>query len=327
MRVLAGDVGGTKTLLAVASVHGDAVEIISEARYESRAHTGLAPIVRDFLVPGSFSVEGACFGVPGPVVGGTCRTPNLPWLTSAEELARDTGLARVRLINDFAAAALGVLALEPASLAVLQEGRPHEHGTRAVLGAGTGFGQAILFWDGARYRVNPGEAGHGGFAAQGKLQHELVLQLEERNLPVSVERILSGPGLLRIYRFLLSTGVSTSPEVEAALDHADAGQVIGDYAARGVDACQQTIALFLDAYGAEAGSLALRALAEGGVYVAGGIAPKVLPFIRAGSFMDAFRRKGRLSALMRSFPVAVVLEPKVGLLGAALEAARLAGSQ
>jgi glucokinase len=327
MRVLAGDVGGTKTLLALASVRGNAVEIISEARYESPTYNGLAPIVRDFLAPVTLSVEGACFGVPGPVVGGTCRTPNLPWLTSAEELTRDTGLARVQLINDFAAAGLGVLALEPASLAVLQEGRPEVHGTRAVLGAGTGFGQAILFWDGTRYRVNPGEAGHAGFAAQGKLQHELVLRLEERHLPVSVERILSGPGLLRIYRFLVSTGVPTSAEVEVALEHADAGQVIADYAARGVVACRQTIALFLDAYGAEAGSLALRALAQGGMYVAGGIAPKILPFIRTGGFMDAFRRKGRLSALMGSFPVAVVLEPKVGLLGAALEAARLAGSQ
>jgi len=324
MRVLAGDVGGTKTLLALATVHGDAVEIISEARYESPTYNGLAPIVRDFLVPGSLSVEGACFGVPGPVVGGTCRTPNLPWLTSAEELVRDTGLARVRLINDFAAAALGVLALEPAALAVLQEGRPEAHGTRAVIGAGTGFGQAILFWDGTRYRVNAGEGGHGGFAAQGTLQHELVLRLEERHLPVSIERILSGPGLLRIYRFLVSTGVPTSAEVEAALEHADAGQVIAEHAARGVVACRQTIALFLDAYGAEAGSVALRVLAQGGVYVAGGIAAKLLPFIRAGSFMDALRRKGRMSDLMRSFPVAVVLEPRVGLLGAALEAARLA---
>jgi glucokinase len=321
MRVLAGDIGATKTLLALASVRGDVVEVVSETRYESAAYPGLAPIVRDFLA-GVHSVAGACFGVPGPVVDGACRTPNLPWLIDAGELARDAGLAQVELVNDFAAAALGLLALTPAALAVLQEGQPREHGTKAVLGAGTGFGQAILFWDGTRYRVNAGEAGHGGFAAQGRLQHELVAKLEERHLPVSVERVLSGPGLLRIYRFLAHAGVPTSSEVEAALAHADAGPVIAEHAARGVEACRQALALFLDAYGAEAGSAALRVLAHGGVYVAGGIARKLLPFITTGGFMDAFRRKGRMSDLMRTFPVAVVLEPRVGLLGAALAAAR-----
>lgn len=324
MLVMAGDIGGTKSLLAAARSDRDQIEIVSERQFTSPAYPDLAPIIREFIAGLPESIGAACFGAPGAVVGGECRTPNLPWFLTESALQRDTGIPHVLLVNDFAAAALGVLALPRQSLFELQAGIPVEHGTKAVIGAGTGLGQAILFWDGHDYRVNPTEAGHGGFAAQGQLQHALALSLEPRHLPVSVERIVSGPGLVRIYEFLVARGVPTAPEVTDTRDEGDPAARITRRAAAGGDpAAEQALDLFVDAYGAEAGSLALRVLATGGVYVAGGIAPKILPKLQDGTFMRAFARKGRMSEFMARFPVHVVLEPRVGLLGALTQAARL----
>ena len=326
MLVVAGDIGGTKSLLAAARPGDGRFEIVAERRFASTAYPDLAPIVREFTSELAEAAGAACFGVPGAVADGECRTPNLPWFLAESALQRDTGIARVHLINDFAAAALGVLALPPAALVELQAGARVEHGTRAVIGAGTGLGQAILFWDGHGYRVNPTEAGHGGFAAQGELQHALALSLEPRYLPVSVERIVSGPGLVRIYDFLVARGVATSPTAGDVHQSADPAACIAERAAAGDDlSATQALELFVDAYGAEAGSLALRVLATGGVYVAGGIAPKLLPRLQDGTFMRGFSRKGRVRELMARFPVHVVLDPRVGLLGALAEAGRLAG--
>ena len=323
MRVLAGDVGGTKTLLAVVEVDGDSVRIGEEARYSSPEYPGLASVLREFLARVRGPVEAACLGVPGAVLGGACRTPNLPWYLTEEALRRETGIPGLSLINDFAAAALGVLGLDPASLATLQEGVPESRGTRAVIGAGTGLGQAILVWNGRHYMVNPTEAGHAGFAASGEVQRSLVAHLESTFFPVSVERILSGPGLVRIYDFLVSRGVSTWPEVREAFGRSDPGAVIAEYALSGRDlACDQAIDLFVAAYGAEAGNLALRTLATGGVYVAGGIAPKILARLRGGAFVRAFRDRGRMTPFLERIPVHVVLETRSGLIGAALAAAR-----
>jgi len=324
MLVVAGDIGGTKSLLAAARPGGGRLEIVAERRFASPAYPDLAPIVREFTSELPEAVGAACFGVPGAVVNGECRTPNLPWLLAESALQRDAGIARVLLINDFAAAALGVLTLPPASLLELQAGVEEEHGTRAVIGAGTGLGQAILFWDGHAYRVNPTEAGHGGFAAQGELQHALALSLEPRHLPVSVERVVSGPGLVRIYDFLVARGVPTASDAGSAHDDGEPAARIAQRAAGGADpAAVQALELFLDAYGAEAGSLALRVLATGGVYIAGGIAPKILPKLQDGTFMRGFARKGRMHEFMARFPVHVVLEARVGLLGALAEARRL----
>ena len=326
MLVLAGDIGGTKSLLAAARGDRERLEIVSERRFASPAYPDLAPIIHEFTAELPEPVGAACFGVPGAVVSGECRTPNLPWFLTESALQRDTGIARILLINDFAAAALGVLALPHTSLFELQAGVPVEHGTKAVIGAGTGLGQAILFWDGRDYRVNPTEAGHGGFAAQGELQHALALSLEPLYLPVSVERIVSGPGLVHIYDFLVARGVPTVANVADGGDAEDPAARIARSAAAGSDpAAAQALDLLVDAYGAEAGSLALRVLATGGVYVAGGIAPKILPKLRDGSFMRGFARKGRMSEFMARFPVHVVLEPRVGLLGALTQAARLVG--
>jgi glucokinase len=322
MPVLAGDVGGTKTLLALVEPHGGGVRVLRERRFDSPAHSGLAPIVAEFLGEGAAGMNAACFGVPGAVSDGACVTPNLPWVIREAELASSTGLTRVRLINDFAAAALGVLALGPESLATLQAGAGDPRGTKAVLGAGTGLGQALLVWDGQRHSVVPTEAGHCDFAPQGEEQRALQRHLEAgHGGRVSVERVVSGPGLARIYAFLVAQGTPTTPEVEHELVTGDAAAVISRHGMAGTDAaCARALEIFVAAYGAEAGNLALRSLPRGGLYVAGGVAPKIRARIEDGSFLDAFRRKGRMSELMATFPVYLVLEPRVGLLGAALEA-------
>lgn len=319
--VLAGDVGGTKTLLALAEPAGESVRIVRETLYQSPLYPGLAPIVCAFLEEVREPIAAACFGLPGPVLDGACRTPNLPWFLTERDLARETKLARVRLINDFGAAAMGVLALPPEAFVTLQEGDAEPHGARAVIGAGTGLGQAVLFWDGNRYRPHATEGGHAGFAPQGELQRDLGTYLEKSHRPVSVERAVSGPGLLRIYRFLVERGVSTWPEVAEAIAREDPGEVIARHALARTDiACEQALDLFVSVYGAEAGNMALRTMATGGVYLGGGIAPKILPRLREGPFLEAFRNKGRMRDLLSRLPLLVVLEPRAGLLGAALEA-------
>jgi glucokinase len=324
--VLAGDIGGTKSLLAAARVSGGAgaVETVAERRFPSAAYSDLAPIVTEFVSQLDEAVVVACFGVPGAVVDGACKTPNLPWFLSESALERDTGIARVRLVNDLAAAASGVLALPPQALLTLQAGKLAGHGTKAVIGAGTGLGQAILWWDGAEYRVQATEGGHGGFAAQGDLQHELARWLEAHTMPVSVERVVSGQGLVGIYEFLAGRGTPTSGAIAQEQGAGDPAAVIAGHALAGDDeACRQALELFVEAYGAEAGSLALRVLATGGVYVAGGIAAKIRSRLQDGVFMRAFRNKGRMTELMQRIPVHVVLEPRVGLLGALAEATAL----
>ncbi len=323
--VLAGDVGGTKTLLALVEPGKEHLRVVTEKLFPSPHFPGLAPIVRQFLEEAKEPVGHACFGLPGPVLHGECRTPNLPWFLTERELARDTGLAHVRLINDFAAAAMGVLALPREAFVTLQEGQEEEHGTIAVIGAGTGIGEAFLFWDGRRYRANPTEGGHAGFAPQGDLQRDMLAYLEKSFQPVSVERAVSGPGLVRIYRFLIERGVSSWPEVGQEIARADPGEVIARHALAKDDlACEQALDLFTACYAAEAANMALRGMATGGVYVGGGIAPKILARLREGTFVETFRNKGRMRALMESIPLRVVLEPRAGLLGAALEASHLA---
>ncbi|HPC83595.1 MAG TPA: glucokinase [Thermoanaerobaculaceae bacterium] len=324
MTVLAGDAGGTKTILALVEGEEHDFRIVAEERFASAEYPGLAPIVRRFLEAHEATVEAACFGVPGAVRHGECGTPNLPWFLSESELESATGVPHVRLVNDFAAAAAGVLVLPPSALLALQPGRPVSTGHKAVLGAGTGLGQAILVWDGSQHLIVPTEAGHADFAPQGDLQRELAASLEAKLGHVSVERLVSGPGLRRIYEFLVERGVSSWPEVREAFAVDDPAAVISSYALRRRDlACEQALDLFFELYGAEAGNLALRTLPTGGLYVVGGIAIKNLEKLQDGTFMRAFRRKGRLRAVLEQIPVHVALEHLVGLLGAAREAVRL----
>lgn len=324
MAVLAGDAGGTKTILALVEGEEHDFRIVAEEQYASTEYAGLAPIVERFLDSHDATASAACFGVPGAVSQGECSTPNLPWFLSEDALQKATGVPRVRLVNDFVAAAAGVLVLPPGSLLTLQVGTPVGTGHKAVLGAGTGLGQAVLAWDGREHVILPTEAGHADFAPQGEIQRALAASLEPKLGHVSVERLVSGPGLKRIYDFLVERGVSSWPEVREAFAVDDPSAVISSYALRRRDlACEQALDLFFELYGAEAGNLALRTLPTGGVYVVGGIAVKNLEKLQDGAFMRAFRRKGRLRAVLEQIPVHVALDHRVGLLGAARQAVRL----
>lgn len=324
MAVLAGDAGGTKTILALVEGEEHDFRIVAEEQYASADFPDLAAIVRRFLDARGATASAACFGVPGAVSKGECRTPNLPWRLSEHELQRATGVPRVQLVNDFVAAAAGVLVLSPDSLLTLQAGTPSSTGHKAVLGAGTGLGQAILAWNGQEHIILPTEAGHTDFAPQREIQRALAASLEKELGHVSVERLVSGPGLKRIYDFLVDRGVSSWPEVPEAFAFDDPAAVISSYALRHRDlACEQALEVFFELYGAEAGNLALRVLPRGGVYVVGSVAVKNLEKLLDGTFMRTFRSKGRLRPVVEQIPVYVVLDPRVGLLGAARHAVRL----
>jgi glucokinase len=325
MKVLAGDIGGTKSLLAVVEVDRSTSRLLYEERSDSNRYDGLGPIVREFCARAGAHPERSCFGVPGPVVEEECRTPNLPWTINALRLAQEVGIARTRLINDFEAIGYGLDQLGPGDLATLQEGHPAPQGPIALLGAGTGLGEAFLLWEGKGYRVHASEGGHADFAPRDALQWGLLEFLRGEYAHVSYERLLSGPGLLNIYRYLVERRLAPSvPEVQAELAREDPAAVVSRHALAGTDAaCTKALDIFISVYGAEAGNLALKVLASGGVYLAGGIAPRILDKLQSGTFVLAFRGKGRLSAMLENVPVHVILNPRVGLLGAAAVAARL----
>lgn len=325
MRLLAGDVGGTKTALAVYERGGDGeFRALAEGVYASAAHENFAEVIAQFrkTVPGH--VDAAAFGVAGPVQDGRCVTTNLPWMMSESELALAVG-APVSLINDFHAVALGVLELSPGEIHVLQAAERDPNGPVAVIGAGTGLGEALCVPTRDGPRVVAGEGGHASFAPNGDLQIRLLRFLSQRYEHVSVERVVSGIGLPDIYEFVVAEGVAPAhPETVRRWAQESAGAVLAAQAA--VDpAADLALSLFVAAYGAEAGNWALKTLPTGGLFVAGGIAPRLLDRIRGGSFMESFLAKGRLSAVLTSIPVAVVLHPNVGLLGARVQAALHSG--
>ncbi len=323
MKVLAGDIGGTNARLAIADVGAGAPRIVTERRYPSGEAPGLAPIVRRFLDAVGERVERACFGIAGPVVDGECRTSNLPWTVSARELARDLGIPGVTLVNDFVAAAHGVGCLGPRDLVTLQAGQPEAHGSIALIGAGTGLGEGFLAWDGARHRVHASEGGHVDFAANDEASWTLRQALRDEYGRVSWERVLSGAGLAQLYRHFAATGAAAErPEVRREMEREDPAAVVTRHALAGDDALSaQALEAFVAAYGAQAGNLALTVLATGGVYLAGGIAPRIVAKLTGGTFLAAFRNKGRMADLMARIPVHVIVSPDVGLLGAARAAA------
>lgn len=323
MIVVAGDLGGTKTLLQMAEVGPREHRVIRERAYDSPAYPQFARVLADFLAgaleAGGGALEGACFGIPGPVHGERARTTNLPWSIDARALEREFAIPRVHLVNDFQAIGYGIELLEASDLVTLQPGRPQPTGPRAVIGAGTGLGTALLLWDGHRYRILPSEGGHVDFGPTDPLQVALLRHLLERFGVVSCERVLSGAGLVRIHAFLCERagrppqGAQTNAAAvsRAALSGADPVAV-------------QALDLFVRIYGAQAGNLALTTIASGGIYLAGGIAPKILDKLQDGTFVDAFRNKGPMRGLLEAIPVHVVTNVKVGLLGAAALARRAA---
>lgn len=318
--LLAGDIGGTKTLLQLSEIVDGSRCVLLEKHFDSASYASLKQILAEFmrgLTAGS--LHAACFGVAGPVVGNQACITNLPWLIEGAVIGAEFHIPHVRLINDFQAVAYGIDALEAGDLAVLQAGQSVTRGVRAVIGAGTGLGEGFMVWQG-NYEAMPSEGSHTDFAPVGALQTRLLDYLASRYGHVSYERLVSGPGLVNIYEFLRDSErtVPESPELRQAMNQDDPAAAISQFALERRDRlASEALDLFVSVYGAETGNLALKVLARGGVYVAGGIAPKILGKLEDGSFMRAFVDKGRFAELLSSIPVYVVLNPKVGLLGAA----------
>jgi glucokinase len=326
MRIIAADIGGTKTLLALAEADASGVRVIRKHRFDSAAFATFEAMLAEFLAADSHGrreeVERACFAVAGPISadGLVAQVTNLTWGVDARRIERDFAIGAVRLINDFEAQAYGIGELAEGELLMLQAGVPQPRAPRLVLGAGTGLGVCQMAWCEDRYRALPSEGGHADFAPNGTLQEELLSWLRETHEGhVSVERVLSGAGLVNIYRFL-------------KLRHPSRGAMILDQLGEGDDAAaaissaalaespdrlaQDALDLFVSIYGACAGSLALITLPFGGVYVAGGIAPRILPAMTGGRFMAAFNDKGRMSRLTTRMRVSIVMNPEIGLAGA-----------
>ncbi len=317
--ILAGDVGGTKTALGLFEPGEGGLRRVRHATLPSREFTGLEALVARFLGTGPPPpIAVACFGVPGPIVGGRATTTNLPWELEEGRLAHAIGVPRVKLLNDLEAAGYGVLTLPPEALLTLQAGalRP---GHRALIAAGTGLGEAILVWDGRGYTVMASEGGHADFGPKSELEIELLRFLRREFDHVSYERVLSGPGLFNIYRFLRDTGHGREPGwLKDRLAAGDPSAVVSEVALAGGDPlCVQALEVFVSIYGAEAGNLALKALAVGGIVLGGGIAPKIRAKLTDGRFLEAFHAKGRLDELLATIPVHVALNPETPLLGAA----------
>lgn len=325
--LLAGDVGGTKTELAVFSPEAGPRTPVAQARYPSARYPSLEALAREFLATTALPVTWACFGVAGPVIGGRARITNLSWQLDAAKLAGALGLGAVHLLNDLEAVAWAVPELIAGDTVALNPGARVTGGALAVIAPGTGLGEAFLTWDGSRHHPFPSEGGHADFAPAAEHETELLSHLRGRFGHVSVERVCSGPGIVNIYEYLRACGAAPeAPEVARRLaEEPDAPPVITEAGLRERDPdplSAATLALFAGILGAEAGNLALKVFAAGGVYVAGGVARHLLPVLRRGDFMRAFVRKGRMSDMMTGMPVHVVVRP-AAILGAAIRGLEL----
>ena len=317
--LLAGDIGGTKSRLAIFPDGGSPRAPLAEESLPSERFGEIESLIREFLKRSGLSAERACLAVAGPVIDGRAAVTNLPWIADAGQIRRAFGFRSVRLLNDLAATARAVPLLEPAELHTLAPGEPASGGAIALIAPGTGLGEAFLTWDGARYREHASEGGHADFAPGSPIEIELLRELRNAADHVSYEAVASGPGLGRLYRFLRREGAEEPAWLAARLaEAADPAPVIVEAALAGTaDLCVRTVRLFVSLLGAEAGNLALKTLAAGGVYLGGGIAPRIIPFLEEGPFLDAFRRKGRMTDLLYRIPVHVILEPRAALIGAA----------
>ncbi len=326
-RILAGDVGGTKTSLALVEVDGLRLEVLAQEQYPSTAYGSLDEVVRQFLAERDMSCDYAGFGVAGPVRDGKCDTTNLPWRLDANELAGGLGLRRAWLLNDLEANAWGIRVLRDDDFHTLSAGAPDARGNASIIAAGTGLGQAGLFWDGSRHHPFPSEGGHTDFAPGSELEISLLHYLEQRYDHVSWERVVSGMGLLDLHAFLTRHRQVPVPEwLDEEMRSGDSAAAITRAAqADRCPVCRETLALFVRLYGVEAGNQALKVMATGGVYIGGGIAPRILDSLKEGTFLSGFWSKGRMEPLLRSMPVRVILSPDTALYGAAVYADHQAG--
>lgn len=338
--LLAGDIGGTKTILRlVESSDPFGLKTLYQESYRSGDFPDLVPIVQKFLAAANTSTpEKACFAIAGPVVQNTAKLTNLAWFLDTERLAQQLSIPGISLINDFAAVGYGIFGLTTQDLVTLQVGKYQPDAPIAVIGAGTGLGQGFLIKQGNQYQVFPSEGGHADFAPRNELEFQLLKYLLSTHeiQRASVERVVSGLGITSIYQFLRDRQIDTeNPEIGQivrtweqetgkAEKTVDPGATIGSAALEKRDRLsEQTMQMFVEAYGAEAGNLALKLLPYGGLYIAGGIAPKILPLMQNGSFMLSFTEKGRMGSLLEEIPVHIILNQQVGLIGAALSASRL----
>lgn len=319
--ILAGDIGATHSRLAAFETEGNRLQCAVEKIYSSGDHKGLAEIVADFTKTEGIPAQSACFGVAGPVRGGRSRISNLPWIIDSRELAAQLKLRTVGLINDLEAFAYGIDVLESKDFVTLSEGSNEAAGNTAVVSAGTGLGEAGLYWDGFRHHPFACEGGHTEFAPKNAIEIELLQYLMKKyqNQHVSYERILSGPGIKNIYDFLRDTSKEEEPTwlKDQLADAPDAPAVISQLALTNKAAiCERTLSIFVSVFGSEAGNCALKFMATGGIFVAG-IAGKIVSKMREETFMDAFLDKGRMRTLLQEIPVKIVLNDDSGLIGAA----------
>jgi glucokinase len=326
--ILAGDIGGTKTVIALFDESEQGLKQIDLETFSSQTHASLEEVLDEFLKDRSdLKLNAACFGVAGPVVDGRSKITNLPWEIEERTLAGAIRVKRVKLLNDLEATAYGMLSLRPEEFCVLNEGtNPSRQGNMAVIAAGTGLGEALLIWDGERHIAVASEGGHADFAPRDALEIQLLSYLGEKYQEhVSYERVLSGPGLFDLYTFLRKKSGHAEPSwLTEQLGRGDPSAVVTETGLAGKDSvCAHTLERFASLYGAEAGNLALKCLALGGVLVGGGIAPKMLPALQKGVLMRSFTDKGRYRALMQRITVKIALNPSAGLIGAAHYAARL----
>jgi glucokinase len=318
--ILAGDIGGTRTRLAAFETEGSKLKCVVEKTYPSQDHSGLAEIVTDFVKSEGIPVHSACFGVAGPVRGGRSKISNLPWTIDSRELAQQLKLDSVGLINDLEAYAYGVDALESKDVVALSEGSEHADGNRAVISARTGLGVAGLYWDGFRHHPFACEGGHTDFAPRNELEVELFRYVLKKHGHVSSERILSGPGIKTIYDFLRDTKKAEEPSwlKEQMISTHDAPALISKTVLENkAPICDQTMSIFVSAYGAKAGDYALNFMSTGGIFVCGIIAARNLPKMKDPVFMESFLSKGRMRGLLQDMPVKVVLNDDCGIMGAA----------
>ncbi|GBL39954.1 MAG: glucokinase [Nitrospiraceae bacterium] len=351
--IVAGDIGGTKTHLALFDWKKDRVDPVRLESFHSADYTCLQDMLAEFLVPPKpptpideyeaekntieepeeerpvqepLKIDAACFGIAGPVIQNHCQTTNLPWMVDGAALAKHFDIPNVRLLNDLEAMAHGILLLRSDEVEVLNAGMPPPHNQAlALIAAGTGLGEAILCWNGSRYQPMPSEGGHADFAPNNDNEIELLRHLRGHYLHVSYERVLSGPGLHAIYDYVRDSKKNEPTWLSEQIKAGDPAAVIAEAGLKGqAEIAKLTLDLFASIYGAEAGNLALKAMALNGVYLGGGMAPKLLAKLKDGIFMKSFTNKGRYKRLMSSIPVKVVMNQQTALLGAASFAAHLA---